>query len=241
MISVRDLHKSFGSLHVLKGVSTDVAVGEKLVIIGASGSGKSTFLRCLNHLERPDSGEIVIDGITLNDRETNINRVRAEVGMVFQRFNLFPHMTATENVALAPRLVRKLPDAECRENARAMLNKVGLSDKVDAYPATLSGGQQQRVAIARALAMNPKVMLFDEVTSALDPELVWEVLEVMRQLADDGMTMLIVTHEIRFGEEIGDRLVFMDDGRIVEEGSPHEVLRSPQHPRTQTFLNRVLW
>ena len=241
LVSIRGLHKSFGSLKVLKDVSLDVYPGEKAVIIGPSGSGKSTLLRCVNWLEQPDSGQIAIDGQVLNKRTTNINKVRAEVGMVFQRFNLFPHRTALENVALAPRLALKVPPEEAEQKAQRLLKQVGLEDKADAYPSQLSGGQQQRVAIARALAMNPKVMLFDEVTSALDPELVYEVLEAMKRLADEGMTMLIVTHEVRFGEEVGDRLIFMDDGQIVEQGNPRELLREPKHERTQAFLKRVLW
>ena len=241
LVSVRDIHKSFKDLHVLKGVSLDVLPGEKAVIIGPSGSGKSTLLRCVNWLESPDSGQVIIDGRELGAPGVDLNRVRAEVGMVFQRFNLFPHKTAAENVALAPRLARGLPQKEAAERALQMLEQVGLADKADAYPRQLSGGQQQRVAIARALAMDPKAMLFDEVTSALDPELVYEVLEAMKRLADDGMTMLIVTHEVRFGEEVGDRMLFMDDGRIVEEGPPSELLRSPSRPRTRAFLERVLW
>ncbi|MDE0022479.1 MAG: amino acid ABC transporter ATP-binding protein [Candidatus Poribacteria bacterium] len=241
LVSIRGLHKSFGSLKVLKDVSLDVYPGEKAVIIGPSGSGKSTLLRCVNWLEQPDSGQIAIDGQVLNKKTTNINKVRAEVGMVFQRFNLFPHRTALENVALAPRLALKVPPEEAKQKAQRLLKQVGLEDKADAYPSQLSGGQQQRVAIARALAMDPKVMLFDEVTSALDPELVYEVLEAMKRLADEGMTMLIVTHEVRFGEEVGDRLIFMDDGQIVEQGNPRELLREPKHERTQAFLKRVLW
>ena len=241
LVSIRDLHKSFGSLKVLKGVSLDVNPGEKAVIIGPSGSGKSTLLRCVNWLERPDSGQIAIDGKVLNEKTTNINKVRAEVGMVFQRFNLFPHRTALQNVAMAPRLALKLQREAAEQKAQRLLEQVGLEDKADAYPNQLSGGQQQRVAIARALAMDPKVMLFDEVTSALDPELVYEVLEAMKRLADEGMTMLIVTHEVRFGEEVGDRLIFMDDGQIVEQGKPREILREPKQERTQAFLKRVLW
>ena len=241
LVSIRDLHKSFGSLKVLKGVSLDVNPGEKAVIIGPSGSGKSTLLRCVNWLERPDSGQIAIDGKVLDEKTTNINKVRAEVGMVFQRFNLFPHRTALENVAMAPRLALKVQRHEAEVEAFRLLKQVGLEDKADAYPNQLSGGQQQRVAIARALAMGPKVMLFDEVTSALDPELVYEVLEAMKRLADEGMTMLIVTHEVRFGEEVGDRLIFMDDGQIVEQGKPREILREPKQERTQAFLKRVLW
>ncbi|MAF09607.1 glutamine ABC transporter ATP-binding protein [Candidatus Poribacteria bacterium] len=241
MIQVRGLRKTYGDLVVLRDVDLDVQPSERLVVIGPSGSGKSSLLRCLNYLTRPEAGSIVIDGVLLDDDETNINAVRAEVGMVFQRFNLFGHLTAVENVALAPRLVRGVAPVVSRARAAELLEKVGLADKVDAYPSTLSGGQQQRVAIARALAMTPKVMLFDEVTSALDPELVHEVLVVMKQLADEGMTMLVVTHEMRFAEEVGTRLIFMDEGAIVEQGAPGDVLRSPQHARTQAFLERVLW
>lgn len=241
IIQVRGLRKTYGDLVVLRDVDLDVQPSERLVVIGPSGSGKSSLLRCLNYLTRPEAGSIVIDGVLLDDDETNINAVRAEVGMVFQRFNLFGHLTAVENVALAPRLVRGVAPVVSRARAAELLEKVGLADKVDAYPSTLSGGQQQRVAIARALAMTPKVMLFDEVTSALDPELVHEVLVVMKQLADEGMTMLVVTHEMRFAEEVGTRLIFMDEGAIVEQGAPGDVLRSPQHARTQAFLERVLW
>ena len=231
----------YGGLVVLRDVDLDVRPSDRLVVIGPSGSGKSTLLRCLNHLATPDAGNIVIDGVPLDGAEPNINAVRAEVGMVFQRFNLFGHLTAVENVALAPRLVRGVESSVSVERATELLAKVGLADKVGAYPSTLSGGQQQRVAIARALAMTPKIMLFDEVTSALDPELVHEVLVVMKRLADEGMTMLVVTHEMRFAEEVGTRLVFMDEGAIVEEGDPGQVLRAPEHPRTQAFLERVLW
>ena len=241
IIQVRRLRKTYGDLVVLRDVDLDVLPSERLVVIGPSGSGKSSLLRCLNHLTEPDAGSIVIDGVPLDGAETNINAVRAEVGMVFQRFNLFGHLTAVENVALAPRLVRGVAGRVSVERASGLLAKVGLADKVDAYPSTLSGGQQQRVAIARALAMTPKIMLFDEVTSALDPELVHEVLVVMKHLADEGMTMLVVTHEMRFAEEVGTRLVFMDEGVIIEEGDPAKVLRSPEHPRTQAFLERVLW
>lgn len=241
MIRVRGLRKTYGDLVVLRDVDLDVRPSERLVVIGPSGSGKSSLLRCLNYLTTPDAGSIVIDGAPLDGTETNVNAVRAEVGMVFQRFNLFGHLTAVENVALAPRLVRGVGGGVSTERATALLTKVGLADKINSYPSTLSGGQQQRVAIARALAMTPKIMLFDEVTSALDPELVHEVLVVMKQLADEGMTMLVVTHEMRFAEEVGTRLVFMDEGAIVEDGAPEAVLRSPEHPRTQAFLERVLW
>ena len=240
MVKVKNIHKHFGKLHVLKDVSLDVAKGEVVVIIGPSGSGKSTLLRCLNYLEPVQSGEIWIDGIRLDSRRTNIRAVRAEVGIVFQSFNLFPHLTAIRNVMLAPVVVRKRPETEVRQAALSMLSKVGLQDKVDAYPSQLSGGQQQRVAIARALAMQPKLMLFDEVTSALDPELVREVLDVMKQLARDGMTMIVVTHEMGFAREVADRVIFMDEGRIVEEGRAAELFDRPREQRTREFLGKIL-
>jgi ABC-type polar amino acid transport system ATPase subunit len=225
---------------VLKDVSLDVARGEVVVIIGPSGSGKSTLLRCLNYLEPVQAGEIWIDGIRLDHHKTNIRQVRAEVGMVFQSFNLFPHLTALRNIMLAPVVVRKRPDAEVRREALALLAKVGLQDKTEAYPSQLSGGQQQRVAIARALCMQPKLMLFDEVTSALDPELVREVLDVMKQLARDGMTMIVVTHEMGFAREVADRVIFMDEGRIVEQGTAEDLFDRPQNPRTREFLGKIL-
>ena len=240
MVNVKGVNKHFGHLHVLKDVSLDVARGEVVVIIGPSGSGKSTLLRCLNYLEPVQSGEIRVDGIRLDHHKTNIRKVRAEVGIVFQSFNLFPHLTALRNVMLAPLVVRKRPDAEVRREAVAMLTKVGLQDKIDVYPSQLSGGQQQRVAIARALAMQPKLMLFDEVTSALDPELVREVLDVMKQLARDGMTMIVVTHEMGFAREVADRVIFMDEGRIVEQGSAEDVFDRPQNQRTKEFLGKIL-
>jgi ABC-type polar amino acid transport system ATPase subunit len=240
VVKVKDAHKHFGHLHVLKGVNLDVARGEVVVIIGPSGSGKSTLLRCLNYLEPVQSGEVWVDGIRLDHHKTNIRQVRAEVGMVFQSFNLFPHLTVLRNVMLAPVIVRKRPEAEVREAALALLAKVGLQDKTDAYPSQLSGGQQQRVAIARALCMQPKLMLFDEVTSALDPELVREVLDVMKQLARDGMTMIVVTHEMGFAREVADRVIFMDEGRIVEEGTAEDVFDRPQHQRTKEFLGKIL-
>jgi ABC-type polar amino acid transport system ATPase subunit len=240
MVKVSHVHKYFGRLHVLNDVSLEVGRGEVVVVIGPSGSGKSTLLRCLNFLEPVQAGEIWIDGIRLDHHKTNIRQVRAEIGIVFQSFNLFPHLTALRNVMLAPVVVRKRPPAEVREQAKALLGKVGLQDKVDAYPAQLSGGQQQRVAIARALAMHPKLMLFDEVTSALDPELVREVLDVMKQLVRDGMTMLIVTHEMGFAREVADRVVFMDEGRIVEEGTAAQVFDHPASPRTRGFLSKIL-
>ena len=240
MVKVKDAHKHFGHLHVLKGVNLEVARGEVVVIIGPSGSGKSTLLRCLNYLEPVQSGEVWVDGIRLDHHKTNIRQVRAEVGMVFQSFNLFPHLSVLRNVMLAPVIVRKRPEAEVRESALALLAKVGLQDKTDAYPSQLSGGQQQRVAIARALCMQPKLMLFDEVTSALDPELVREVLDVMKQLARDGMTMIVVTHEMGFAREVADRVIFMDEGRIVEEGTAEDVFDRPQHQRTKEFLGKIL-
>ena len=240
MVKVKNIHKHFGKLHVLDDVSLEVAKGEVVVIIGPSGSGKSTLLRCLNYLEPVQSGEIWIDGIRLDHHRTNIRAVRAEVGIVFQSFNLFPHLTVIRNVMLAPVVVRKRPEGEVRKAALAMLAKVGLQDKVDAYPSQLSGGQQQRVAIARALAMQPKLMLFDEVTSALDPELVREVLDVMKQLARDGMTMIVVTHEMGFAREVADRVVFMDEGRIVEEGKAADIFDRPQEQRTREFLGKIL-
>ncbi len=240
MVKVKNIHKYFGHLHVLKDLSLDVARGEVVVVIGPSGSGKSTLLRCLNYLEPVQSGEIWIDGIRLDHHKTNIRAVRAEVGIVFQSFNLFPHLTALRNVMLAPLVVRRRPEAEVRQAAVAMLTKVGLEDKIDAYPSQLSGGQQQRVAIARALAMQPKLMLFDEVTSALDPELVREVLDVMKQLARDGMTMLVVTHEMGFAREVADRVIFMDEGRIVEQGRPTDIFDRPQQQRTREFLGKIL-
>ena len=239
MITVNNLHKYFGKLEVLKGIDMHVKEREVVVIIGASGSGKSTLLRCLNKLEDITSGDITIDGIPLNS-EANVNAIRREVGMVFQRFNLFPHMTALQNVILAPQIVRSIDKKEAEDIGLELLNKVGLSDKVYEYPRRLSGGQQQRVAIARALAMRPKVMLFDEATSALDPEMVGEVLAVMRDLAREGMTMVVVTHEMGFAREVGDRLIFIDEGVIVEEGPPVEIFSNPRNPRTQAFLSKIL-
>ncbi|MBP7249334.1 MAG: amino acid ABC transporter ATP-binding protein [Negativicutes bacterium] len=239
MIDVAKLNKSFGDLHVLKDIDLHIDEKEVVVLIGPSGSGKSTLLRCLNYLEEPSSGTIRVDGINLDTSE-NINAVRREVGMVFQRFNLFPHMTVLDNIRLAPMQVRKMKESEARESALELLAKVGLSDKADAYPEQLSGGQQQRVAIARALAMRPKVMLFDEPTSALDPEMVKEVLEVMRDLAHEGMTMVVVTHEMGFAKEVGKRVLFMDQGRIIETGSPTELFDNPKELRTQEFLSKIL-
>lgn len=239
MISIKNLHKSFGKLHVLKGVDLEVAEKEVVVVIGPSGSGKSTLLRCINYLEEPTEGLITVDQIPL-DNVQNINKVREETGMVFQRFNLFPHMTVLQNLMLAPMKVRKVSGKEAEATALELLEKVGLADKAKVYPEKLSGGQQQRVAIARALAMKPKVMLFDEPTSALDPELVGEVLDVMKDLAKSGMTMVVVTHEMGFAREVGDRVVFMDGGRIVEEGTPDAIFTNAQEERTRTFLSKIL-
>ena len=239
MINIENLYKSYGDVHVLKGVDLNIKEKEVVVIIGPSGSGKSTLLRCMNYLEVPTKGKVTVDGILL-DGEANINKVREEVGMVFQRFNLFPHMTVLENVMLAPMKVRKVSKEAAEKKARELLARVGVADKVDNYPTQLSGGQQQREAIARALAMNPKVMLFDEPTSALDPEMVGEVLDVMRKLAKAGMTMVIVTHEMGFAREVGDRLLFVDEGRIIEQGDPKEVFENPQQDRTKLFLSKVL-
>ena len=238
MISIKGLYKAFGDNLVLKGIDLEVADKEVVVIIGPSGSGKSTLLRSINYLDVPSKGKISIDGKELS--AADINRVRAEVGMVFQRFNLFPHMTVLDNITLAPRKVRKIAREEAEKEARALLEKVGLADKATAYPEQLSGGQQQRVAIARALAMKPRLMLFDEPTSALDPEMVKEVLDVMRSLAAEGMTMVIVTHEMGFAREVGDRLLFVDDGRIIEQGVPKEVFEHPKEERTKNFLSKVL-
>ena len=239
MIDVAKLNKSFGDLHVLKDIDLHIDEKEVVVLIGPSGSGKSTLLRCLNYLEEPSSGTIRVDGINLDTSE-NINAVRREVGMVFQRFNLFPHMTVLDNIRLAPMQVRKMKESEARESALELLAKVGLSDKADAYPEQLSGGQQQRVAIARALAMRPKVMLFDEPTSALDPEMVKEVLEVMRDLAHEGMTMVVVTHEMGFAKEVATNVIFIDEGKILESGEPKEFFGNPKNPRLKEFLSKVL-
>ncbi len=240
MISIRNLKKSFGDLHVLKGIDLDVRRGEKVVVLGPSGSGKSTMLRCINALEDADSGTITVDGVEVTSRRTNINRLREHLGMVFQRFNLWPHKTVLENVMLGQMVVSGRSKAEARERALKMLERVGLAAKADEYPVRLSGGQQQRVGIARALAMDPKAILFDEPTSALDPELVGEVLAVMKSLADEGMTMIVVTHEITFAREAADRVIFMDGGVIVEQGNPEDVLVHPKEERTRAFLKRVL-
>ena len=241
IIKTENICKSFGSVDVLKNVSLTVEPGEVVVIIGPSGAGKSTYLRSLNHLEKPTSGKIWIDDKLIEDRVNGHNQVKLlEMGMVFQRFNLFPHKTALQNVMLAPMNVKGVPEKEAKEKAVKLLNQVGLGDKLDSYPAKLSGGQQQRVAIARALAMEPKMMLFDEPTSALDPELVGDVLNVMKELAEEGMTMLVVTHEMGFAREVADRVVFMYDGAILEEGSPKEIFTNPKHDRTRQFLQSVL-
>lgn len=239
MIKMIDIYKSFGKNEVLKGINLHVERGEVVVIIGPSGSGKSTVLRCMNYLEEPTSGDVIVDGMNLNVKE-NINNVRAEVGMVFQRFNLFPHMTVLDNITLAPQKIRKMSKEEAEKIALELLAKVGLQDKADSYPQQLSGGQQQRVAIARALAMKPKVMLFDEPTSALDPEMVSEVLDVMKNLAKEGMTMVVVTHEMGFAKEVGTRVLFVDEGKILEEGTPKDVFEHPTNERTQLFLSKIL-
>ncbi|MET9508227.1 amino acid ABC transporter ATP-binding protein [Streptomyces flavidovirens] len=239
-IEIRALHKSFGDNHVLRGIDLDVARGDVVCVIGPSGSGKSTLLRCVNLLEEPSSGQVFVGGTEVTDIEVDIDAVRRRIGMVFQQFNLFPHVTVTENLVLPQRRVLGRGKTEAAEVARENLERVGLADKADAYPAQLSGGQQQRVAIARALSMGPEVMLFDEPTSALDPELVGDVLAVMRVLASEGMTMMVVTHEMSFAREVADRVVFMDGGVIVEEGPAAQVVGDPRHPRTRDFLNRIL-
>jgi polar amino acid transport system ATP-binding protein len=250
MVKAEGVHKRFGRLEVLKGINLEVGRGEVMCLLGPSGSGKSTFLRCINHLEKINSGRLAVDGELVGYRESGgklyelreneISRKRAEIGMVFQSFNLFPHMTAVQNVMLAPLQVKGLKRAQARDRSVELLQRVGLSDKIDTYPVALSGGQQQRVAIARALAMEPKLMLFDEPTSALDPELVGDVLDAMRQLAHDGMTMIVVTHEVGFAREVADTVVFMDEGVVVESGKPDQVLTNPRHERTKTFLWKVL-
>ena len=239
-IHIENLKKSFGDNNVLNGISTDILEGEVVCVIGPSGSGKSTFLRCINRLEKATSGEIIVDGYHINDKKIDLNKVRENIGMVFQHFNLFANMNVIKNLMLAPVDLKKATKEEARENALRLLETVGLSDKVESFPSQLSGGQKQRVAIARALAMSPDIMLFDEPTSALDPEMVGEVLAVMKQLAKDGMTMVVVTHEMGFAREVADRVLFMDDGVILEEGTPEEIFSNPQHPRTIDFLNKVL-
>jgi len=239
-IHVKDLKKYFGKLEVLKSISIDIHEGEVVVVIGPSGSGKSTFLRCLNKLEHSNGGTIIVDGNDINDKSININKVREDIGMVFQHFNLFPNMNVIKNIMLAPVKTKKMTEDKARETGMNLLNRVGLKDKAEAYPQQLSGGQKQRVAIARALAMNPSIMLFDEPTSALDPEMVGEVLQVMKDLAKAGMTMVVVTHEMGFAREVADRIVFMDGGYIIEEGTPDEILKNPKQERTQSFLSKVL-
>lgn len=240
MISVKNLCKSFGDHQVLKDINEHIAPGEKIVIIGPSGSGKSTFLRCMNLLERPTSGQIIFDGIDITDPKTDINKVRQHMGMVFQHFNLFPHKTIMENITLAPVRLKLMKSGEAKEEALRLLKLVNLEEKADAYPGQLSGGQKQRIAIVRSLAMKPKMMLFDEPTSALDPEMVGEVLEVMKNLADQGMTMAVVTHEMGFAKEVGTRVMFMDEGRILEQGTPEDIFDHPKEARTQEFLSKVL-
>jgi polar amino acid transport system ATP-binding protein len=240
VIKVSNLNKKFDNLHVLKGINEHVEKGEVVVIIGPSGSGKSTFLRCLNLLEHPTSGEIIFEGISITDKKNDINKQRQKMGMVFQQFNLFPHMTVLENITLAPIKVKKMSKQEAEEVAYKLLERIGLKDKALSYPSQLSGGQKQRIAIARALAMSPDVMLFDEPTSALDPEMVGEVLEVMKELAAEGMTMVVVTHEMGFAREVGTRVLFMDDGKVVEQNTPKELFSNPQHPRTKEFLAKIL-
>lgn len=240
IISAKNLKKNYGKIEVLKDINIEIKEGEVVCVIGPSGSGKSTFLRCLNKLEESTSGEIVVDGVNINDPKTNIDRFRENIGMVFQHFNLFPHKTVEENIMLAPVTLKKMSKEEAKTKAHELLKRVGLEDKATQYPNQLSGGQKQRVAIARALAMNPNIMLFDEPTSALDPEMVGEVLKVMKELANEGMTMVVVTHEMGFAREVSDRVIFMDGGYIVEEGTPNEVINHPKQPRTINFLNQVL-
>ena len=240
MIDVRNLEKSFGDHKVLDGINEHIYPGEKVVVIGPSGSGKSTFLRCLNLLEQPTAGTITVDGVDITDPKTDIDKIRQRMGMVFQQFNLFPHLTIKENIKLAPVTLKLMSDSEADQKAVELLERVGLPDKAEAYPKQLSGGQQQRIAIALALAMNPEVMLFDEPTSALDPEMVGEVLQLMKELADDGMTMVVVTHEMGFAREVGTRVLFMDGGNIAEQNNPKDFFENPQNPRLQEFLSKVL-
>ena len=240
MISVKDLHKSFGGVTVLDGISTDIEKGDVVCIIGPSGSGKSTFLRCLNRLETPDSGKILLDGVDLTDPAADLNRQRMKMGMVFQQFNLFPHMTVLKNLTLAPMLLKKESQQTAETRAMALLERVGLADRAQEYPSCLSGGQKQRIAIVRALCMEPEVLLFDEPTSALDPEMVGEVLDVMKELAQSGMTMVVVTHEMGFAREVASRVLFMDQGVIMEENTPQALFDNPQSPRLQSFLSKVL-
>ncbi|MBP3234248.1 MAG: amino acid ABC transporter ATP-binding protein [Eubacterium sp.] len=240
MIKVKDLHKSFNGIEVLKGINEHIEDGEVVVVIGPSGSGKSTFLRCLNLLEKPQSGEVWIDDQQINKRGVNTNQIRAKMGMVFQHFNLFPHLTVRKNITLAPVKLKKMTQEEADKKADELLKIVGLSDKANVYPKQLSGGQQQRIAIARSLAMEPEIMLFDEPTSALDPEMVGEVLDVMKNLAKSGMTMVVVTHEMGFAREVGSRILFMDAGEIIEQGTPEDIFENPQNDRTREFLSKVL-
>ena len=240
MVHVENLKKNFGKLEVLKDISVDIAEGEVVVLLGPSGSGKSTFLRCLNQLEVATAGKILVDGNDVTDKHIDINKVRENIGMVFQHFNLFDHKTVLENIMMAPVELKKMTKEEAKEKGLQLLKRVGMDSKADCYPSQISGGQKQRVAIARALAMNPKIMLFDEPTSALDPEMVGEVLAVMKELASEGMTMVVVTHEIGFAREVADRVIFMDDGYIVEQGTPQEVILNPKEPRTIDFLNKLL-
>lgn len=240
MIRVNNLHKSFEKNEVLKGINEHIEKGEVVVVIGPSGSGKSTFLRCLNLLEVPTSGEIIFEGKNITDKKVDINKIREKMGMVFQQFNIFPHKTVLDNLTIAPIKVKGVSKADAEKKAKELLDRVGLLNKADAYPSSLSGGQKQRIAIARALAMDPDVMLFDEPTSALDPEMVGEVLNVMKELAKEGMTMVVVTHEMGFAREVGDRILFMDKGNIMEEGTPEEIFSNPKNPRTIDFLSKVL-
>lgn len=239
-LTVKDLHISFGSLDILKGVNLDVTKGEKIVIIGPSGAGKSTFLRCLNRLEEPTAGHILFDGVDIMDKKSDINKVRSRMGMVFQHFNLFPHLTVLKNITLAPVTLKLMSEEQAKEKAYALLERIGLKDKANAYPSQLSGGQKQRIAIVRSLAMNPEVLLFDEPTSALDPEMVGEVLQLMKEVAEDGMTMIVVTHEMGFAREVATRVLFMDGGVIAEEGAPSEIFTSPKSQRLQQFLSAIL-
>ncbi len=240
VIHIKNLHKKFGDLHVLKGINEEVKEGEVVVVIGPSGSGKSTLLRCLNLLEEPTEGEILFNGISITDKKNNINKQREKMGMVFQQFNLFPHMTVLENITLAPIQIRNMAVSEANDVAASLLKRIGLLEKAKAYPKQLSGGQQQRIAIARALAMSPQLMLFDEPTSSLDPEMVGEVLDVMKELAAEGMTMVVVTHEMGFARQVGSRVLFMDEGLIVEENTPQAIFNQPRHPRTKDFLGKIL-
>ncbi|UJF16364.1 amino acid ABC transporter ATP-binding protein [Jeotgalibaca sp. MA1X17-3] len=240
MIKTTDLRKSFGDKEVLKGINEEVKDGEVVVVIGPSGSGKSTFLRCLNLLEDPTSGQIIFEDQVINEKNVNIDQIRTKMGMVFQGFNLFPHLTVMQNITIGPHQIKKLSQEDAKKVGMKLLESMGLADKADAYPSSLSGGQKQRIAIARALAMEPQMMLFDEPTSALDPEMVGEVLQVMKRLAEQGMTMIVVTHEMGFAREVGDRIIFMDDGMVVERGKPNDIFDHPQHARTIDFLSKIL-